>query len=110
MPKPQIVLLSYDKTEKIIELETVEGEVVRRGIRKGMTVDEFKKLIRSKYGDKIIIVNKISKERSFDVPTYDKKEEDDRFNLKDIHEAMRNEDMMNKKGLPKVWAWIPATK
>ncbi len=98
MEKIKLVLLSYDKENMEIEVEEIQpGKKPIRGIKKGMTVNEFKKFVRSKFGNKVEIVNKIKKNRELigggAQPGYEEKVQDDRYNMKDIREAMKNRDM-----------------
>lgn len=97
MEKIKLVLLSYDKENREIEVEEVQpGKKPIRGVKKGMTVDEFKKLVREKFGDRVEIVNRIKKDRELlggPDREFTRKVDDDRYNMKDIREAMKNRDM-----------------
>ena len=94
--KIQIIIENYDPEEKIVEgLKIDKDQVSHRFREKGLNVEEFKKLIRKKFGDGVDIVNKVKKHR--DVPFGGKtitgnegKARDDMFNTKDIIELMKN--------------------
>ena len=94
--KPRIALLSYDPEKKLIEVEErVPGRKPVRGVKEGMTVKEFKKFVRDKFGDKVDIVNEIRSNREvfgFQAKEDGRKEKDDRFDSRDIREAMLNRD------------------
>lgn len=93
--KIKLIIKSYDPEEQTIEVEEVApGRKPVSGIKKGMTVKEFKSFVRGKYGDTVEIVNQAKKNRADfrgrGTPFGDKpKEKDDRFNLKDIRDAMK---------------------
>jgi hypothetical protein len=94
--KIQIIIENYDPEEKVVEGTKIDKDQISHRFReKGLNVEEFKKLIRKKFGDDVDIVNKVKKHR--DVPFGEKnitgnagKANDDRFNRKDIIELMKN--------------------
>ena len=94
--KPQLVLISYDPQKLEIEVEEVQpGKKPVRGVAKGRTVDEFKKFVRSKYGDSVDIINKIQKNRDIQFKGREQREdrgEDERYRSRDIRQVMRNDD------------------
>ena len=94
--KPKIVLLSYDPETRTIEVEErVPGRKPSRGVKEGMTVKEFKKFVREKFGNKVDIVNEIKSKREvfgFEEKDDGRKEVDDRFDPRDIREAMLNRE------------------
>lgn len=105
MEKAKIILTDYDIETKTITMDIVDnGKHINDCKKEGITVDEFKKLARSKYGDDLIIVNKIKRNRELmgeHRESFDGTVKDERYNMRDIMEAMRNDSMTNK-GLPKV--------
>jgi hypothetical protein len=95
--KIKLIIKSYEPEEKTIELEEVApGRKPVPGVKKGMTIKEFKEFVRSKYGDTVEIVNQAKKNRDdfrgkgtpFDPKS---KEKDDRYNMKDIRDAMKQD-------------------
>jgi hypothetical protein len=95
--KIQIIIEHYYPEEKIIEGTRVDAD--NKAVRfreKGVTVDEFKKLIRKKFGDGVDIVNKAPKQRSVTyggsaVPGEGAgKSKDDGVKTRDIIELMKN--------------------
>lgn len=94
--KIQIIIENYDAEERVVEGIKIDGDQKTTRFReKGLNVDEFKKLIRKKFGNDVDIVNKVKKNR--DVPFGDKnfpdagsKARDDGFNTRDIIEIMKN--------------------
>jgi hypothetical protein len=95
--KIQIIIEDYDAEEKIVEGKKVDLENKATRFReKGITVDEFKKLIRKKFGDKVDIVNRVQKhrdvlygERNTTGPD-DSKGKADGVSTRDIIEIMKN--------------------
>jgi hypothetical protein len=93
--KIQIIIEYYDQEERIIEGTKIEAGSAKRFREKGLNVEEFKKLIRKKFGDGVDIVNKVKKHRDEHfgekhIPGAEGKSKDDRFNTKDIIEIMKN--------------------
>ena len=103
MAKPKIILKEDIKEKKRIVMDVMQQGKAQEGlVRDGMTVDEFKKLVREKYGNDVEIINLISKNHEWmDDGRSTVVREDPRYSLKEIHEAMRN-DNARKSGLPKV--------
>jgi hypothetical protein len=95
--KIKMRLLEYDRDKKIILVEIEEPfSEPYKAEKKGLTVDEFKALVRKKHGEKVDIINLIKKNRTPAVIVDDSnwnKHEDNKYNTKDIMEAMRNDNM-----------------
>mgnify|MGYP001404363807 CR=1 FL=1 len=95
--KPQIIIEYYDPETKIIEGTKVDGnQTAKRFREKGYKVDEFKKLIRKKFGDDVDIVNKIQKHRDMpfvartDQSPESRTKDDGGVTTRDIIEIMKN--------------------
>jgi hypothetical protein len=94
--KIQIIIEDYDPEERTIEGTKIDKDSKAKRFReKGLNVEEFKKLIRKKFGDDVEIVNKVKKHRDVlygekQIPGVEGKGRDDRFNTKDIIEIMKN--------------------
>ena len=91
--KIRIIIEAYDAHEKIIEGRKIESDNSSKRFReKGVSIDEFKKILRGKWGNDVEIINNAKRQR--DVPGEGKEEfgkvKDERFNLKDIREVMKN--------------------
>jgi len=66
MAKPKIILKEYIKEKKRIVMDVMQQGKAQEGlVRDGMTVDEFKKLVREKYGNDVEIINLISRCKIF---------------------------------------------
>ena len=93
----KMTLLEYDRENKIILAEIEEPfRNHYKAEKKGMDVTEFKTFVRKKYGDRIDIINNIKKQRekiAVGENDWDKDDKDDKYNLRDIKEIMRNDDM-----------------
>jgi len=92
--KIQIIIEYYSAEEKIIEGTKIDKDQTAKRFReKGVSVEEFKKLVRKKFGDDVDIVNKVKKHREVvfgEQSEFVKPDKDDRFSLKDIREVMKN--------------------
>ena len=94
--KIQIIIENYYPEEKVVEgIKIDKDQKATRFREKGLNVEEFKKLIRKKFGDGVDIVNQVKKQRV--VPYAEKniagaegKGRDDRVSTKDIIELMKN--------------------
>ena len=94
--KIQIIIENYDAEEKIVEGTKIDAnQKATRFREKGLKVEEFKKLIRKKFGDEVDIVNKAPKNRNVlygekIVPGAEGKSRDDSVSTRDIIELMKN--------------------
>lgn len=94
--KIQIIIENYDAEERIVEGIKIDvDQKTTRFREKGLKVEEFKKLIRKKFGDAVDIVNKVKKNRDVpfgdrNIPASESKASDDGFNTRDIIEIMKN--------------------
>ncbi len=95
--RPQIIVEYYDSDEKIVEGVMIDASGKAKRFReKGYNVEDFKKQVRKKFGDKVDIVNKVKKNRdiTFGMQTSEESESsskpDSRFDTKDIREIMKN--------------------
>ncbi len=95
--KIQLIIENYDAEERIVEGIKVEADGTKKRFReKGLNVEEFKKLVRKKFGDGVEIINKVRKNRSTVFGTEvephgsNAASKDDRFDIKDIHECIKN--------------------
>lgn len=94
--KIQIIIESYDPEEKAVEGKKIDPDQrITRFREKGYNVEEFKKLLRKKFGDGVEIINKVKKNR--DMPFTDKafspsagKTREEGLGEKDIVELMKN--------------------
>lgn len=94
--KIQIIIEDFDPEEKIVEGTMINKyQVSKRFREKGLKVEEFKKLIRKKFGDDVDIVNKVKKNRDLPfseriIPSSADRGRNDDINTKDIIELMKN--------------------
>lgn len=94
--KIQIIIENYDAEERAVEGIKIDKDQVKTRFReKGVNVEEFKKLLRKKFGDGVDIVNKVKKHRDApfgerSVPGERGKGGADGLNTKDIIELMKN--------------------
>ena len=96
--KTQIIIEEYYPEDRIIEGRKIDpDQKTVRFKEKGLKVDEFKKLIRKKFGDDVDIVNKVKKNRDVAPPVgrefVDQQEpgaSDDGVSRRDIVEMMKN--------------------
>lgn len=93
--KMQIIIEHYDREERIVEGTKIDADQTMKRFReKGVSVDEFKKLVRKKFGNEVDIINKVKKHR--DIPFGDRnfsgpaKPNEERLSTKDIIELMKN--------------------
>jgi len=96
MAIPLFVLTAYDREEKIITMDVTDdkGKKVENCEKKGLTVDEFKKLIHGKYPT-AIIKNQIPKEREGFARVFETRKDEEKqprsdLRTKDIERLMRN--------------------
>ncbi len=94
--KIQIILEGYDPEEKTVAGTKIDkDQKTTRFKEKGLNVEEFKKLLRKKFGDDIDIINKVKKHRATpfgerNMPDPERKAKDGGVNTKDIIEMMKN--------------------
>jgi hypothetical protein len=94
--KIQIIIEYYDPEERVIDgIKIDKDQSSKRFREKGLNVEEFKNLIRKKFGNDVDIVNKVKKHRDMPlrekhIPGTEGKTKDDRFSTKDIIEIMKN--------------------
>lgn len=94
--KIQIIIENYIPEERVVEGTKIDlAQKATRFREKGLNVEEFKKLIRKKFGDGVEIVNHVKKNRVVPfaermVPDGETKSRDERVSTRDIIELMKN--------------------
>ena len=94
--KMQIIIEHYDPETRTVEGTKIDAnQKAYRFREKGYNVEEFKKLIRKKFGDEVDIVNKVKKHRDMpfareNIAGSESKDKESGLNTKDIVELMKN--------------------